>query len=143
MAAASFNANPDAVVYVPSAFQQAGARSELELYGDQLCAEGVPVDSMVLDRRGFDTVEQCELALALAAKEHARLMAISCDVHSTRVRYLLRGSSVEHLIAIGTPNRWLRFTHRVLSVTFPVLDHLGLRGWWKGRVARRRMKGKQ
>lgn len=133
----------DSVVYVPSAFQQAGARSELEFYGDELREDGVPPDAILLDPRGLDTVEQCDLALALAEKEQASLIAISCHVHVQRVRYLLRGHPVENVIARGTPSQWLRFTHLVLGIAFPVLDKLGLRDWWKQFVTRRRLKGKQ
>jgi len=134
---------PGATVYVPSAFQQAGAPSELAFYGAQLRAEGVPEEALVLDPRGLDTVEQCELALALAHGVNARLVAVSCAVHVARVRWLLRGHQVQHVIARGTPSRWLQFTHVVLAIAFPFLDVLGLRGWWKRRVSRRRLAGRQ
>ena len=143
LAAARWKSGTDSVIYVPSAFQQTGARSELDFYGELLSASGVPGDAMMLDPRGLDTVEQCELALALAARENARLVAISCHVHLPRVRYLLRGHGVEHVVASGTPNRWLHFTHIILAVLFPILDMLGLRGWWKSRVTKRRQAGLQ
>lgn len=134
---------PDAVVYVPSAFQQADSPSELDFYGAQLRADGVSADALLLDPHGLDTIEQCDLALALAAKQNARLIAVSCAVHERRVRHLLRGQDVEHVIARGTPSRWLQFTHIVLGFVFPVIDALGLRDWWKRRVVRRRLAGKQ
>jgi hypothetical protein len=134
---------PHSVVYVPSAFQQAGSPSELELYKEQLRAEQVPPEGMLLDPQGLDTVGQCELALAFAGKEQARLIALSCYVHFRRVRYLLKGHPVEHVVACGEPNRGLRLTHLVLGVVFPVLDRIGLRNWWKIRVSRRRLQGRQ
>lgn len=134
---------PEAAVYVPSAFQQAGSPSELEFYGAQLRDEGVPPEALLLDPRGLDTIEQCELAAALAQNEGARLVAISCAVHLRRVRYLLRGHAVEHVVAHGTPSRWLQFTHIVLGAAFPVIDALGLRGWWRQRVRERRLSGRQ
>ncbi len=100
-------------------------------------------EALLLELKGFDTVEQCELALALVEKEQARLITISCYVHFKRVRYLLRGHPVEHVISYGTPNTWLRFTHQVLGLAFPVLDQFRLRGWWKRRVVGRRLQGKQ
>ncbi len=143
LAAENQRATPDSVVFVPTAFQQEGARSELEFFGDQLRAEGVTEDALLLSKQGFETVEQCELALALAENERARLIAITCHVQFKRVGYLLRGRDVEHVVAYGTPNRWLQFTNRVLGIVFPVLDWLGLREWWKRRVAMRRSQGKQ
>ena len=143
LAAALQKALADSIIYVPSAFQQAGTRSELEFYGEQLRNEGVPHEAIQLDRQGYETVEQCELAIALAEKESARLIVISCHVHFGRVRYLLKGHPVEHVIAHGTPSPWLHFTHLVLGLGFPVLDKLGLRDWWKHRVTRRRLQGKQ
>lgn len=134
---------PDAVVYVPSAFQQAGSPSELEFYGDELRTLGVPADTLLLDPHGLDTIEQCDLAIALAAKDRAKLIAVSCAVHERRVRYLLRGDDVELVIAHGTPSRWLQFTQIVLGIAFPIIDALGLREWWKRRVTQRRLAGKQ
>lgn len=143
MAAELQKGTADSVVFVPSAFQQAGARSEIDFYGEQLRAAGVAEYALLLTRQGWDTVEQCELALALAKLERARLIAISCNVHFKRVRYLLKGHAVEHVIAHGTPNRSLHFTHLALGIVFPVFDRLGLREWWKRWVARRRSRGKQ
>jgi hypothetical protein len=134
---------PEACIYVPSAFQQEGARSELEFYGEQLRAEGVPEEGMQLDARGLDTVEQCELALAAAASASARLIAVTGSTQARRVRYLTRGHEVEHFTVRGTTNRGLWFTHSVLGFVFPVLDHLGLREQWKAFVARRRLQGRQ
>ena len=68
---------PDSIIYVPSAFQQTGARSELEFYGAQLRTDGVSQESMLLDPHGLETVEQCELALALSEKNRARLIRAS------------------------------------------------------------------
>lgn len=143
LAADCVKRKPGSVIYVPSAFQKEGCASELEFYGERLRAEGVPDEAMILELRGFDTVEQCELAIAFAAKEHAKLITITCRVQSRRVRYLMRGAGVEHIIAEGTPNRWLQFTNLALGVAFPIMDRLGLREWWKRRVARRRLGGKQ
>lgn len=134
---------PHAVVYVPSAFQQAGSPSELEFYSNELRSLGVPADSLIFDPHGLDTIEQCDLAIALAAKESARPVAVSCAVHERRVRYLLSGHEVDHIIAHGTPSRWLQFTHIVLGIAFPMIDALGLREWWKQRVTQRRLAGKQ
>lgn len=136
-------ATPGSLIFVPSAFQQTGSRAEIDFYGEQLRAEGVPEKALLLSKRGFDTVEQCELALALLNQEQARLIAISCHVQSRRVRSLLKGHAVEHVVVHGIPSRWLQFTNCVLGFGFPVLDWLGLREWWKRRVARRRLQGKQ
>lgn len=143
LAAALHRSEPDVMVYVPSAFQQEGAPAEVEFYGDLLRAEGVPDSALRLEKRGLETVEQCELATSLAAEEGARLVVISCYVHFPRVRYLLNGHAVEHVVAWGTPSRWLSFTHSVLRWAFPVIDQLGLRQAWKDRVAQRRREGKQ
>ena len=143
LAASLQRALPDSIIYVPSAFQQSGAKSEIDYYGEQLRDEGVPTDSQRLERCGLDTVEQCDLALALAKVENARLLVISCYVHFKRVRYLMKGHTVQHVIAYGTPSRWLQFTHLVLGVLFPVIDFLGLRSRWKQWVNRRRLQGKQ
>ncbi len=98
---------------------------------------------MRLQSDGLDTTEQCDLAAALARRENARLIAVSCRVHFRRVRYLLKDHPVEHVIVDGIPSRWLQFTHIVLGLAFPVLDALGLRDRWLRFVARRREKGKQ
>jgi hypothetical protein len=143
LAAERWRGNAECVVYVPSAFRESGSRAELEYYSGQLLAEGVPPEGMILDPRGLETVEQCELALALSEKERARLVAVTCRAQSRRVRYLLRGHDVEHITAEGTANPWLRFTNILLGVAFPIVDRLGLRGWWKRRVGRRRILGKQ
>ena len=143
LAAATQKIESDSIIYVPSAFQQKGTRSELDFYQERLNAEGVADDSMVLEMKGLDSVEQCELALEFARRLGARLIAVSCATHYRRVRYLLKGGHVEHRIAVGTPNRWLAFTHLVLALVFPVLDALGLRHWWKLWVARRRLEGRQ
>ena len=127
VASALQKALPDAIIYVPSAFQQSGAKAEIDYYGEQLREEGVPTDSLKLEHCGLDTVEQCDLALALAKTENAQLLVISCYVHFKRVRYLMKGHAVEHVIAYGTPSRWLQFTHLVLGVLFPVIDFFGLR----------------
>ena len=143
LAAAWQRSHPDSLIYVPSAFQQAGAPSELEYYGDRLRAEGVPGDLLRLDPRGYETVEQCELALALARSEQAKLVAVVCQVQARRVRHLLQEQAVEPIIARGKPNRWLQFTHLVLARVFPVVDHLGMREAWKQQIARRRVQGRQ
>lgn len=133
----------DAVIYVPSAFCQCGAKSELEFYSEQLRAVGVPADALRLDRQGLDTVEQCELAVALAKEMEARMIVVACRSQHWRVRYLLRHESVEFVVADGTPSAWLRFTNVVLTMLFPIIDCLGLREWWKHRVRRRRESGRQ
>lgn len=131
------------VIYVPSGFQQAGSPSELEFYGGALREAGVPDEALMLEPRGLDTIEQCDLATALAQSENARLVVVSCRVHFRRVRYLLKDHEVEHVIVDGVPSRWLQFTHIVLGVMFPVLDALGLRAQWRRYVNRRREKGRQ
>lgn len=131
----------DAVIYVPSAFQMAGSRSELEFYGEQLQAEGAT--ALRLEACGLDTVEQCERAEVLAREEQAQLVVVTCHVQLSRVRYLLPGPGVTHCIAFGTPSPQLRFSNRILALAFTVLDKLGLRGWWKSFVARRRLQGRQ
>jgi hypothetical protein len=98
---------------------------------------------MILDARGLDTVEQCELALAKARADKTSLVTISCAAQALRVRCLLRGHGVRHSMAHGTPNRWLLFTNLVLTIIFPIIDQCGLREWWKQRVTQRRMLGKQ
>lgn len=133
----------DAVIYVPSAFRQSGAPSELEFYGERLRAEGVPETAMRLEARGLETVEQCELAIDLAQREHARLTAVTCRVQLARVKYLLRHHDVEHIVAHGTPNAWLRVSNAILAIVFPIIDQLGLRASWKRWTARRRLEGKQ
>lgn len=133
----------DAIIFVPSAFQQEGARSELELYARQLLADGVSENALLLTRLGFETVEQCELAMALAERERARLIVICCRVQLPRVRYLFKGNAVELVIAEGIPNRRLRYTNLVLTFVFPALDGLGLRAWWKRLVVRQRRRGIQ
>lgn len=143
LAAGLLRDHPDVVVYVPSAFQQQGAGSEIEYYSAQLLKDGVPADALLMDKRGLETVEQCELALELAGSLQARLIAVSCAVQARRVKYLLRRHHVEHVIANGTPNPWLRFTHAVLAFLFPVIDAAGGRGWWKRMVEGRRQKGRQ
>ncbi|MDB6073095.1 MAG: hypothetical protein JWO89_735 [Verrucomicrobiaceae bacterium] len=143
LAAALQKGLPNAVVYVPSAFHQEGARPEIEYYGDQLRAEGISDQGLLLEARGFETIEQCELAVDLAEQEGARLVVISCHGHFKRVCYLLKGRAVEHVIAWGAPNRWLHFTHLVLTVAFPIIDVLRLRGWWKRTVVKRRLQGEQ
>ncbi len=143
MAASLQRGLPGSVVYVPSAFHQAGSRSELDFYGEELRGEGVSEDALLLEPHGFETVEQCERALALARSKDARLLVITCYVHFPRVRYLLRGHAVEHCIAWGTPSAWLRFTHQVLGIGFRVIDALGLREPWKRLVGRRRLSGRQ
>lgn len=143
IAATLQKASLNSVIYVPSAFQQTGTKSELTFYGDQLRAEGVPEEALRLDEHGLETVEQCELALALADREQARMVVIVCHVQVMRVRYLLRDHNVEFIIAKGTPNIGLHFTSLILGVLFPIIDVLKLRGWWKQRIARRRARGKQ
>lgn len=143
MAAEIQRARPGSVIYVPSAFGQAGSTSEYDFYKKELEKNGVPKDALFMDRHGHETVEQCELALALAEKENAELTVISTFVHFRRIRYLFRDRDVEHYIAYGTPNRWLQFTHIILTVGFPLIDALGLREWWKNRIIRRRLKGIQ
>ncbi len=143
LAAALQKTMQNSVIYVPSAFQQTGTKSEIEFYGKQLLADGVPLEALHMDRRGLETVEQCELALALAKLEGAHLVAIVCDVQAMRVRYLLRGHDAEFIGATGTPNKFLRFTNLILGILFPLVHVLGLRGRWKQQVARRRMLGKQ
>lgn len=133
----------DAVVVVPSAFHMTGSRSELDYYGERLRAEGVPASALRLDPRGLETIEQCELALALAREHNARLIAVTCSVQLARVRYLLRGHGVEHVVAHGTPNPSLRFTNAILAIAFPVIDHLGLRRAWVRFTTKRRLTGKQ
>ena len=143
LAAALQRSEPDVMVYVPSAFHQEGASSEIEFYGERLRAEGIPEVALRLEQRGLETVEQCELATALAVAHGARLVVISCYAHFPRVRYLMNGYTVEHVVAWGTPSAWLQLTHVVLQWGFPVIDKLGLRQAWKDRVARRRKEGKQ
>ena len=143
MAAEVQRACPDSVIYVPSAFGQTGSKSEYDFYKEELGKNGVPSDALFMDRHGYETVEQCELALTLAKKENAALTVISTYVHFRRIRYLFRERRVEHYIAYGTPNRWLQFTHIVLAAGFPLIDALGLREWWKQRIIRRRLKGIQ
>lgn len=143
LAALVWRADPHSMIFVPSAFQQTGAPSELDFYGDQLRREGVSERSLILHARGLDTVEQCELALARAASERGSLIAITCAAQSLRVRYLLRGHRVLHVTAHGTPSRWLQFTNLVLAIAFPIIDQLGLREWWKQRLTQRRVLGKQ
>jgi hypothetical protein len=133
----------DAVIFVPSAFQQSGSPSELESYGARLRAEGVPEIAMRLEPRGLETVEQCELAIELAQRENARLVAVTCSVQLARVKYLLRHHDVEHIVAHGTPNAWLRVSNAILAIAFPIIDHLGLRPAWKRWTSRRRLQGKQ
>ncbi len=133
----------ESIVYVPSGFRQAGSPSELEYYGDELRAAGATEAALRLEPDGLDTTEQCDLAVALARRENAALLVVSCRVHFRRVRYLLKDHAVEHVIVDGIPSRWLQFTHIVLAMAFPVLDALGLRRAWMKFVARRRQKGKQ
>ncbi len=142
--AASLQRNTeDSVIYVPSAFHQTGSPSELDYYGAELRSLGVPESALILASHGLDTVEQCELATALATETGAQLIAVTCHVQRHRIRYLLRHTTVQHIIARGTPSRWLHFTHLVLTLAFPVLDLLGLRPWWKARLHHRRLAGKQ
>lgn len=143
MAAQWLRAHPDGLVYVPSAFRQAGQPSELDFYRDRLGAEGVPDSSMLLDPSGWETIEQCDLALALAADRRARLTVLTCASHAKRVRYLMRGRDVEHLVAPGTASPSLRRAHVVLGVLFPLLDKAGLRGWWMRWLRHRRLQGTQ
>ena len=134
---------PESIIYVPSAFRQAGTKSEIEFYRGQLLEEGVPEASLRLEPRGLETVEQCELALAVANREQSSLAVVVCEVQARRVRHLMKGHEVKFIIARGTPNQWLQFTNLILGVLFPVVDALGLRGWWKQRIAGRRLQGKQ
>ncbi len=143
MAAERLRSLEDAVIYVPSAFQMTGKPHELDYYAGELRALGVAESALRLDPRGLDTVEQCELALDAARGGKAKLIAITCSTQSPRVRWLLRGHDVMHVTARGRANRWLRFSNGVLALVFPVLDVLGLREWWKARVARRRQAGLQ
>ncbi len=143
MAAELQLSTPASIIFVPSAFEEKGARAEIDLYKERLLAEGASEDAILLVSQGLDTVEQCELALSLAEEEAAKLVAITCHVQFKRVRYMLDKPGVEHVIAHGTPNLWLRFTSLILTYAFPVLDRLGLRETWKRRVANRRSQGKQ
>jgi hypothetical protein len=133
----------DAVIFVPSAFQQTGSASELEFYGERLRAEGVPGAALRLEPRGLETIGQCELALDLAQRENARLIAVTCAVQLARVRYLLSGHQVEHIVAHGTPSASLRLTNAILAIAFPIIDHLGMRRAWIRWTARRRLSGRQ
>lgn len=143
LAAEVQRARPGSVIYVPSAFGQTGSKTEYDFYKEELERNGVPDEAVFMERRGYETTEQCELALALAEKENAVLTVVSTFVHFRRIRYLFRNRDVEHYIAYGTPNRWLQFTHIILTVGFPLIDALGLREWWKQRIIRRRLAGKQ
>lgn len=140
---------PDAVVYVPTAVSITGYPTEYEYYKEELRKNGLRDwltingnPKLIMEKRGQETIEQCELAFALAEREDVRLVVLSTPTHFLRLLYLCRGKGVTHKIAWGIPNPIEAITDTILAILFPVLDFLGLGERFQQWAIRRREKGK-
>lgn len=119
-----------------------GEKGETDLYLDALHTLCVPDEDILVVREGQETIEQIEIALALAKREGARLLIISTFLHYLRVRWLCRGEPVEHYIAWGMPRPREILTDTLLTALFPLIDIMGGREWFLEKVKARRLSGR-
>lgn len=117
-------------------------RSEQEMYAQALAECRVPPEQVRCILDGYETIEQIEIADALARREDAQLVVISTWTHYPRVRWLSRGRKFLHYIAWGIPRPRDLFTDAILTLLFPALDILGLRDRWLESLRKRRISGK-
>ncbi|GEM_PF-1076203 len=126
-------------VLILSNLQVAGERHEADIYIE--AAEELGITNLVVVREAYETMGQLEYALELARRERLKLVVISTWLHFPRVWWLCRGRNVKHHIAGGIPRPSLAVADIILTFAFPILDILGLRGWFRQRLERRRVKG--
>ncbi|MDO8584873.1 MAG: hypothetical protein Q7R85_01990 [bacterium] len=128
-----------APVLILSNLQVAGERHEEDIY--VAAAEELGISNLVVVREAYETMGQLDYALDVARRERLMLVVISTWLHFPRVWWLCRERGVKHHIAWGIPRPSLAVADLILTIAFPILDILGLRGWFRRRLESRRVKG--
>lgn len=124
-------------VLVPTAFTSMG-ESEADVYLSALRELGADVQIV---RRGFETVEQ--LDVAVEAAERKSLIIVSTFLHFPRVWWLTRGKkNVSHRVVYGgLPRPKGVIADLILIIIFPVIDLLGWRKNFLSFLEQRRKRG--
>ncbi|MBI2474669.1 MAG: YdcF family protein [Candidatus Taylorbacteria bacterium] len=132
--------SPD--ILVLSAVHIKGSRAEADYYVEALKKLGA--QNVSIERRGFDTIGQLQIAKAIAAEKKADLIIISTATHYLRVRWLCITEAVKakHYITSGIPRPREAITDIILTFLFPIIDILGLRKKYLALISTRRKSGK-
>ncbi len=113
---------------------------EAECYKKALEESGVA--NIVLIREGMETIGQLESALGRLNWDDS-LTVIASLPHWPRVWWLTHHDArVQRQIVVGIPRPKELVTDLILAIAFPMIDSIGLRGWWLGRIESKRAKGK-
>lgn len=136
------SANPQAKILVLSAVHIEGEKTEALIYQLALEQMSFPAKQLIVIEKGYETIEQVEVAKQYANQNKAELLVISTFLHYPRVRWLFRGYRARHFIVFGLPRPREILTDIVLNLIFPIIDLIGLRQWFKNQVITRRKKGK-
>jgi len=128
----------DSEILVLTATQFTGARPEREYYVDALRELGAEHIRVVVEC--YETIEQIETMVKMAKDEGKELIVVSTWLHYPRALWLLKGSGAELTWTFGIPNAKYAIMDIILNFAFPVLDVLGLRGWFRRRTTVRRVE---
>jgi hypothetical protein len=137
--------NPNARLLLVTGLSISGEGTEMDCYVRTLHEFGIEAGDMVRIQEGTETVSQLGHAQSYAS-ENSKDLTIVCTLsHAPRVKYLCWRSGLKNnlkVAVLGWPRPREALTDLILAFVFPLVDLVGQREWFLGKVVARRSSGK-